>query len=428
MIFAEGWVGDTMGGFPAVSGIRATGLELTMTSQEIFQLFEQNVIGNYARVPVAIARAEGSQMWDADGKRYLDFFPGWGCSLLGHCPPRVVEAIREQAGRLIHVDNTFYTAEQGKLAEMLNRLGFGGQSFFCNSGAEANEGAIKLARRHTAEGKYKIITMERSFHGRTYGAMSATAQSKTHAGHDPLVPGFVYVPYNDLDAAAAAIDGETAAVMVEPVQGEGGVNIPDANYLSGLRELCDENGMLLIVDEVQTGCGRTGEWFGYQHSGIMPDIMTLAKALGSGAPIGAFVARPEVAASLKPGSHATTYGGNSLVCAAAIATLQTIEEENLLEATRNKSAYFVEKAEQLKERFGFIENVRAKGLMIAIELSLPGGPIMNTALEKGLRINCTQQTVIRLLPAMTISTEEIDEGFEILTAAIEEAEDQLVSS
>jgi acetylornithine/succinyldiaminopimelate/putrescine aminotransferase len=258
--------------------------------------------------------------------------------------------------------------------------------------------------------------------------MSATAQSKTHAGHDPLVPGFVYVPYNDFDAAAAAVDEETAAILVEPVQGEGGVNIPDENYLARLRELCNENGMLLIVDEVQTGCGRTGEWFGYQNSDITPDIMTLAKALGSGAPIGAFVARPEVAASLKPGSHATTYGGNSLVCAAAIATLQTIEEENLLESTRSKSAYFVEKAEQLKERFGFIENVRARGLMIAIELSLPGGPIVNTALEKGLRINCTQQTVIRLLPAMTISTEEIDEGFEILTAAIEEAEDQLVSS
>jgi len=398
-----------------------------MTSQETFELYKQCVIPNYPRFGIVIVRAEGSQMWDADGKRYLDLFPGWGCGLLGHCHPRVVEAIRRQAGRLIHVDNMFYTQEQGRLAQLLHEHGFGGQSFFCNSGAEANEGAIKLARRHTAQSRYRIITAEGGFHGRTYGAMSATAQSKIHHGHEPLVPGFVYVPYNDVDAVAKVISDETAAVLVEPIQGEGGINIPDDGYLPALRELCDENQMLLILDEVQTGCGRTGKWFGYQHTSIEPDIMTLAKGLGDGAPIGAVVARPEVAASLTPGSHATTFGGNSLVVSAAIAVLETIEQENLLEHTQQMSSYILDQAGQLQEQFGFIEEVRGRGLMIAIELSLPGGPVASAALEHGLRINCTQDTVLRLLPAMTITPPEVDEAFEILTATLRECESKLVA-
>ncbi len=291
-----------------------------MTTQETLKLYDQCITPNYKRLPVVIVRAEGSQMWDADGKRYLDLFPGWGCSLLGYCHPRVVEAIREQAGRLIHVDNTFHTQEQARLAHILHEKGFGGVCFFGNSGAEANEAAIKLARRHTPPFRYKIITMERGFHGRTYGAMTATAQSKIHQGHEPLVPGFVYVPFNDLDAVKKAISPETAAIMLEPIQGEGGVNVADDDYMAGLRELCDENGMLLILDEVQTGCGRTGKWFGYQHAGIEPDIITLAKALGNGVPIGAMVARPEVGASLTAGSHGSTYGANPLCAAAAIAT------------------------------------------------------------------------------------------------------------
>lgn len=399
-----------------------------MTAQETMQLFERCVIGNYGRTPVVIERAEGSQMWDADGKRYLDLFPGWGCSLLGHCHPRVVEAIREQAGKLIHVDNTFYTREQGELAELLHRHGFGGMSFFANSGAEANEAAIKLARRHTAEGRYKIITMERSFHGRTYGAMSATGQSKTHQGHSPLLPGFVYVPFNDIDAVADAISDETAAVLVEPVQGEGGVRVPDEDYLPKLRELCSENQMLLILDEVQTGCGRTGKWFGYQHYDFEPDIITLAKALGGGAPIGAMVAQPEVAASLTPGSHATTYGANSLCVSAAIAMLRTIEEDALLPRVEELSRIFMEKVSELAERFSFIESIRGRGLMIGVELSLPAGPIVSAALERGLRINCTQDTIIRMLPAMTISNEQVDEAFGLLTESIASVENQLVGA
>jgi len=399
-----------------------------MTTQETLELYNQCITPNYKRLPIVIVRAEGSQMWDADGKRYLDLFPGWGCSLLGYCHPRVVEAIRQQAGKLIHVDNTFHTEEQARLAQILHQKGFGGLCYFSNSGAEANEAAIKLARRYTPPSKYKIITMERSFHGRTYAAMTATAQSKVHHGHEPLVPGFVYVPFNDIDAVRKAIGPETAAVMLEPIQGEGGVNVADNDYLHALRELCDQNGCLLIFDEVQTGCGRTGKWFGYQHTGVTPDIVTLAKALGNGAPIGATMASQEVGASLTVGSHASTYGANPLCVAAAIATFETIEQENLLERVEQMSAYIFEKARALQSRFGFIEQVRGRGLMIGIELSLPGAPIATAALERGLRINVTQDTVVRLLPAMTITTEEVDEAFEILNGAFQAAESKLVTS
>lgn len=399
-----------------------------MTTQETLELYQRCITPNYKRLPVVIVRAEGSQMWDADGKRYLDLFPGWGCSLLGYCHPRIVEAIQRQAAKLIHIDNTFHTEEQARLAQLIHERSFGGLCFFGNSGAEANEAAIKLARRHTAAARYKVITMERSFHGRTYGAMSATAQSKTHHGHEPLVPGFVYVPYNDLDAVRKAVTDETAAIMLEPIQGEGGVNVPDEGYLSALRELCDDNGMMLIFDEVQTGCGRTGTWFGYQQTGVEPDIMTLAKALGGGAPIGAMVARQEVGASLVAGSHASTYGANPLCVAAAIAMFEAVEAENLLERVQQMSAYIMDKARALQQQFGYIEGIRGRGLMIGIELSLPGGPIVATALEKGLRVNCTQDTVLRLLPAMTITREDVDEAFDILAAAFQVHESKLVTT
>ncbi len=399
-----------------------------MNSQEVLDQYGRFVIGNYTRQPLVIVRAEGSQMWDLDGRRYLDLFPGWGCSLLGHCHPRVVEAIREQAGRLIHIDNTFYTLEQGRLAELISEHSFGGRCFFCNSGAEANEAAIKLARKHAGAGRYKIVTMERSFHGRTYAAMSATAQSKTQRGFDPLVPGFVYVPFNDLDALSKAVTDETAAVMFEPIQGEGGVRVPSDEFLPAVRELCDQRGVLLILDEVQTGCGRTGRWFGYQHSDIEPDIMTMAKALGGGAPIGAIAAQPRVAEAFTPGSHASTYGANPLVVAAAIATVEAIEEEGLLERTCRMGAYITEKARGLGGQFGIVEEVRGRGLMIGIVLSVPGGPIVAEALNRGLRVNCTQDTVLRLLPAMTISEQEVDEAFEILTAAIEHTQAGMVTT
>ncbi len=255
----------------------------TPSSQETIAQFDRYVIPNYRRFPVCLVRGEGSWIWDAEGNRYLDFFPGWGCNLLGHCPPRIVEAVREQVGRLIHVPNTWYMEPQGALAEALSKRSFGGQCFFCNSGAEANEAAIKLARLYGHErGRYKIVTMEGGFHGRTYAALTATAQPKYHAGCGPMVPGFVYVPYNDVGAVAEVLDDQTAAVLVEPIQGEGGINVPASDYLSELRQLCDRRGVLLILDEVQTGMGRTGRWFAYQHQGAVPDILTSARRWPAG--------------------------------------------------------------------------------------------------------------------------------------------------
>jgi len=399
-----------------------------VNTQEILDQFGKYVIANYNRKPVAIIRGEGSHVWDSDGQRYLDFFPGWGCSLLGHCHPQIVAAIREQAGRLIHMDNTFCIEPQGRLAEVISTRSFGGKCFFANSGAEANEAAIKLARKATPEGRYKIITMEKSFHGRTFGAMAATAQTKIRTGFAPMLAGFVHVPFGDVEAVKAAVDDETAAVLVEPIQGEGGVNVPPDGYLRSLRELCDEHGMLLIFDEVQTGCGRTGRWFDYQHDGAVPDIMTLAKAVGGGTPLGVTCARPEVAECLTPGSHASTYGGNPLVTAAGLAMFEVIERENLLDRARQIYAYVAEKVEHLKSRFSFVESVRGRGAMIGIVLSIDGSGIVDAALRRGLRINCTQQTVLRMLPALTITDEQIDEGFDILADAMGEVAETSASS
>src|SRR5947209_5188792 len=299
-----------------------------MNSAEVTEQFRRYVIPNYTRYPVCLVRGEGSYVWDAEGNRYLDFFPGWGCDLLGHCPPRVVAAVREQVGRLIHVPNTWYTEPQGRLAEALGeRTGWGGQCFFCNSGTEANEAAIKLARLYGGPGRYKILTTFNSFHGRTMGSLSATGQPKYHQGLEPLLPGFGYVPFGDLDAAARLVDKETCAILVEPIQGEGGINLPPAGYLEGLRELADKHHLLLIFDEVQAGMGRTGRWFAHQHWPVQPDAMTLAKALAGGLACGALVARPAAAEKLRPGTHAATFGGNPVACRAALATIETIEAD-----------------------------------------------------------------------------------------------------
>ncbi len=391
-----------------------------MTSQEIIALFDKHVIANYARIPIVFIRGEGSFLWDADGKRYIDLFPGWGVDGLGHCPPRVVAAIREQAGRLLHVANNYYMEPQGLLAKMLSERSFGGKCFFCNSGAEANEAAIKLARLAARAGRYKIITFANSFHGRTLGAISATAQPKYYKGFEPIVPGFLYADFNDLASAEALVDSETCAVMVEPVQGEGGVNVPDPAFLKGLRDLCDHHGMLLIFDEVQTGCGRLGQWFGYQHFNVQPDIITLAKALGGGAAIGALIARPEAAARLVPGTHASTFGGNPLACAAAIATLETIEQEGLLPHVRRIGEHTLGRLRELKARFPFIRDARGLGVMIGLELDRPGKGVVERCLRRGLLINCTHDTVLRLLPAMNITREVMDQGLAILEQTLAE--------
>jgi acetylornithine/N-succinyldiaminopimelate aminotransferase len=388
----------------------------TYSSEQIIGLAKQYLIGNYTRYPVCLVRGEGSWVWDAEGNRYLDFFPGWGCGILGHCPPRVVEAVREQVATLIHVPNTWYTEPQVLLAQALSeRTDFGGICFFCNSGTEAIEAAIKLARLNgKPKGRYKIITMTGSFHGRTMGALSATAQPKYHAGVEPMLPGFNYVPFGDLEATAKAIDGETAAIMLEPIQGEGGINLPPAGYLEGLRELCDKHGLLLIFDEVQTGLGRTGKWYAHQHWKVRPDIFTLAKALAGGVAMGGIVAKPEVAEKLKPGTHAATFGGNPLAARAALATIETIEQDGLLDRATQIGEKFRERFTALKAKSPLVLEVRIKGTMIGLELAVEGAAIVQACIDKGLLINCTHQTVIRLLPAVNIADEQIDEGCDIL--------------
>ena len=391
-----------------------------MTTQETIDLFNKYVIGNYPRLPRVIVKGEGCYMFDADGNKILDMFPGWAVSAIGHCHPKVVQAIRTQAEKLLHIDNTFYSEPQGILAKLLSRRAFGGKSFFCNSGAEANEAAMKLARLHTSQQKYKFITCEGSFHGRTFATLTATAQPKHHEGLLPLLPGFIYVPFDDIPALEAAFTDEVAAVMVEPVQGEGGINIPDKQYLRAVRRLCDDNGALLICDEVTTGLGRTGKWFAYQHFDVTPDIITLAKALGGGVAIGAMMAKEEVAASLVPGKHASTFGGNALVCAAAIAVIEAIEQENLLENAVKMGHYAKEKLEQLKKKHSIINNVRGIGLMLGVQLTCPGSNIVDKCLENGLRINCTQNTVLRFMPPMIVNQNQIDEAVGILDNVLTE--------
>jgi predicted acetylornithine/succinylornithine family transaminase len=361
-------------------------------------------------------RGEGSFIWDDDGHRYLDFFPGWGCDLLGHCPPRVAAAVREQVGQLIHVPNTWYTEAQGLFAKALaDRTGWGGQCFFCNSGTEANEAAIKVARLNgKPDGRYKIITTTNSFHGRTLGALSATGQPKYHQGLEPLLAGFSYVPFGDLDAVARQVDGETCAILVEPIQGEGGVNLPPTGYLEGLRELADRHKLLLMFDEVQTGMGRTGRWFAHQHWKVQPDVMTLAKALAGGVAMGALIARPAAAEKLKPGTHAATFGGNPLACRAGLATIETIESEGLLERAVQIGERFRTRFEALRSRCPLIQDVRVKGVMVGVELSVDGVPIVQKCLERRLLINCTHSTVLRLLPAMNLADAQLDEGCAIL--------------
>jgi acetylornithine/N-succinyldiaminopimelate aminotransferase len=393
-----------------------------MTTKGTIELFDKYVIANYGRLPRVIVKGQGCYMYDADGNKILDMFPGWAVSSIGHCHPKVVEAIRKQAGELLHIDNTFYSEPQGKLAKLLSERAFGGKCFFCNSGAEANEAAMKLARLYTPKEKYKFITAEGSFHGRTFATLTATAQPKHHEGLLPLLPGFTYVPFNDVTALESAFSDEIAAVLIEPIQGEGGINLATKEYMQAIRELCNQKGTLMIVDEVTTGIGRTGKWFGYQHFDVEPDIMTMAKSLGGGMAIGAMMAKEEVAASLVPGKHATTFGGNAIACAAAIAVIEAIEEDNLMENAAKLGQYTKDKLTELKQKHFIIDTVRGIGLMIGVQLTGPGKEIVDKCLENGLRINCTQGTVLRFMLPMIVTKEQIDEAIEIFDAVLTEME------
>lgn len=392
-----------------------------LSSTDVIEMFKRYVVPNYGRFPVCLVRGEGSYVWDAEGNRYLDLFPGWGCNLLGHCPEPVVRAVQEQVATLIHVPNTWYTEAQGLWAKALSERSFGGQAFFCNSGTEANEAAIKLARLHTPKQRYKIITFQGGFHGRTLGSTAATAQPKYHEGLGPLMAGFVYAPFGNLDAVRKLADDETAAIMIEPVQGEGGVNIAPDGFLQGLRELCDERELLLIFDEVQTGCGRTGHWFAYQHFGVTPDVMTLAKSLCGGIAGGAMLTTAEIAPSLRPGMHAATFGGNPIAARAGVAAIEMIERENLLENGQRLGEVFRSRLTALARECDVIREVRVLGVMVGVELATEGAPIVKACMDRKLLINCTQGTVLRLLPALNLSESQAHEACDLLAEVLKEA-------
>ncbi|WP_339909848.1 aspartate aminotransferase family protein [Symmachiella dynata] len=391
----------------------------TQSSQDTIATFEKHVIPNYGRFPISLVRGEGSNVWDAEGQRYLDLFPGWGCNILGHCPPAVVQAIQEQAAHLIHIPNSWYTEPQGKFAEALTTRGFG-QAFFCNSGAEAVESAIKLARLHTPENRHRIITFENGFHGRTMAATTATAQPKYHQGLGPLMAGFRYARFNDVDSVRELIDDEACAIMIEPVQGEGGVNIPSDDFLAELRQMADDNDLLLIFDEVQTCMGRTGTWFGYQQWNVQPDIITLAKGLAGGVACGGILAKEEIAPSLRPGMHASTFGGNPLAMAAGLATVETIENENLLDNVTEMSARFQSHFEALQEELPIIRELRVRGMMIGVDLTIPAGPAVGKCMQRGVLVNATHDTVVRLLPALNVTAGQVDEGCEVIADVLRE--------
>ena len=374
----------------------------------------------YNRFPVAIRKGRGMKVWDTDGKEYLDFLGGVAVNCLGHCHPKVVVAIQKQAQRLIHISNYFHIESQTKLAKVLVDNSFANKVFFCNSGAEANEAAIKLARRYFRElvgqHKFEIITALNSFHGRTLGTLSATGQEKFKIGFDPLVPGFKHVEFNDVDAIEKAITKNTCAVMLEPVQGESGVKIPDEDYLREVRKLCDKHGILLILDEVQTGMGRTGKLFAYENYGMTPDIMTLAKGLAGGFPIGAMLAADKVAAAFEPGTHGSTFGGNPLACNAALATIDVlIEDDFILDQCRRMGTYFKKRLEELQKEFpSVIAEVRGMGLLVGIELTRDGAPLVKECMERGLLINCTAGNILRFMPPLIITEKEIDHLIDIL--------------
>lgn len=394
-----------------------------MKTQEIKNLYAEYILPTYTQLPVCVVKGKGSLVWDMEGNQYLDFFPGWGVSALGHCPPAVVNALKHQARKILHISNNFLNLKQAQLAKEIAEHSFPARTFFCNSGAEASEAAIKFARKYgAAEGRFEIITMKKSFHGRTLGAMTATGQEKVWEGFAPLPAGFQYAEMNRLVSVEKLINEKTVAIFLECVQGEGGIHVATDDFMKGLRALADERDLLLIVDEVQTGMGRTGKMFGFQHYGIEPDLMTLAKALGGGVPIGALVANRRVTKEVfTPGSHGSTYGGNPLAVAAGLAVFKSIKKEKLLRHTVEMGDYLAGKLQALKSKFPVIAESRGLGLMRALELKEAGAGVVDSARQRGLLINCTQGNILRIMPAMTVTKGLIDRAADILEKAFEES-------
>lgn len=388
-----------------------------MTAAEIIALADRYLFPTYARAPLALVRGEGTRVWDADGRCYLDFFSSTVVTALGHQHPAITRAITEQAHRILQVSNLHYCEPQARLAEKLVKRSFADRVFLCNSGAEANEAAIKLARKHghaAREGRYEIITVLNSFHGRTLATIAATGQEKIRLGFEPVQAGFRYVPYDDIGALESALTPRTIGVMIEPIQGEGGIVAPRPEYFRELRALCDRHALLLIFDEIQTGMGRTGTLFAYQQTGIVPDVMTLAKGLGGGVPIGAMLAANPAAEAFDTGSHGSTFGGNALTCAVGLAVMETLEGEGVLANCVAMGERLRAGLRQLAARHPVIKDVRGQGLLVGAALSEPGAPIVDRARAAGLIINCTANTVLRLTPPLTVSAAEVDEALGIL--------------
>jgi len=406
-----------------------------LVNTQVQEIFEMNEIQNtpeladkymfqtYGRFPITLIRGEGCRVWDEEGKEYLDFVGGLAVCALGHSSPLVTRVLEEQSKRLVHVSNLYYTRPQMELAKLLVENSFADRVFFCNSGAEANEAAIKLVRRYSKEkfgtGRYMIVSMKGSFHGRTMATLSATGQDKIRKGYDPLLVGFKFVTFDDLPSLEQAIDDSVCAVMLEPIQGEGGVVCPHPDYLKGVRKICHDRNLVLILDEVQAGTGRTGRLFAHENYGITPDIMTLAKALGNGLPIGAMLSTEELSGAFGPGSHASTFGGTPLVTAVAGAVLKSLLEDGWIDNCRKMGEYFKGKLLDLQKKYDFIKEVRGLGLIIGMELDREGAPIVNACMENGFLINNAQEKVLRFIPPLIVGKEEIDSLIETLDGILE---------
>lgn len=390
-----------------------------MNTQTVAELSEKYLMSTYKRAPIAFASGQGASLVDVEGKTYLDFVAGIAVSILGHNHPELVAAIAQQASRVIHTSNLYLISGQARLGQWLVEHSACDRAFFCNSGAEANEAAIKLARKYGAQGgRFEIIVADRSFHGRTLAALAATAQPKYHKGFEPLPLGFVTVPWDDLAALESAITPSTCAIMLEPIQGEGGLRFPSPGYLEGVRRLCDQRGLVLILDEIQTGMGRTGRFFAYEQFGIEPDVVTLAKGLGGGVPIGAVLAKARIAEAFQPGDHGSTFGGNFLASAAALAVVTTIERERLPEHAARIGAYLIDRLRSLSRSHPVITEVRGLGLMVAVELSIDAAQVVDACRERGLLVNAVQPTTLRLVPPLIITRGDVDEAVRILDAAL----------
>lgn len=398
-----------------------------MTDEQIFAKDERDYLPVFARYKIVLDHGDGVYVYDTQGKKYIDFLGGIAVNVLGHNHPELVKAVAEQAGRMIHCSNLYYTQTQADAAEKLVKLSGLGKVFFANSGAEANEGAIKVARKHAHSihpDKSQIITALHSFHGRTIATLTATGQPKYQEGFGPLPAGFDYVPYNDIQALEDMMSGSTAAVMLEPIQGEGGVHVPDVEYLQKVRELCDKYNAVLIFDEIQSGIGRSGKFFAYEAFGVKPDVVTLAKGLAGGVPIGAFITTDKVAAALHAGDHGSTFGGNPLACAAANVVLDTVGNELFLASVAKKGQYMKSRLQELQAKFpSLVKEVRGMGLILGMEISKPGRDIVNACLEKGAIINCTAGNVLRFVPPLIVTQEHIDEVCDILAEVLPEYAD-----